>query len=224
MYLDITNPHTWDLRNNKNYEDNVKKIFLDKISEGDIVIDVGANIGYFSLLAAKKIGPTGKIIAVEPLEQANNWLKKNFQINNFENCEVLEVAIGDKQGIMKMYKKSKSSEMAIMDPGISKTNLLVSGEIEIDTLDNIISKKKIDRVNLLKIDVEGFEYEMLLGCKESFKEKKIQNIICEVHGKYLKNRGIDEQKIYLLLEENGFKIKEINIQTETKHILAMLKD
>ena len=80
MHLDITNPHTWDLRNNKNYEEDVKKIFLSKINEGDIVIDVGANIGYFSLLAAKKIDSKGKIFAIEPMKQANNWLKKNLKI------------------------------------------------------------------------------------------------------------------------------------------------
>jgi len=223
MHLDITNPHTWDLHNNKKYEDDVKKIFLNKINEGDTVIDVGANIGYFSLLAAKKIGSKGKIFAIEPMKQANNWLKKNLKLNDFKNDEVLEVAIGDKQGIMKMYKKSESSEMIILNPTISKKDLIICGEINIETIDNIISQKKIEKVNLLKIDVEGFEYEALLGCKESFKANKIENIICEIHTKYLKNRGIDEQNIYSLIQENNFSIQEFNIQAETKHILATMK-
>ena len=222
MYLDITNPHTWDLRNNKNYEDNVKKIFLSKINEGDTVIDVGANIGFFSLLAAMKIGSKGKIFAIEPMEQANTWLKKNFKLNDFKNDEVLEVAIGDKQGTMKMYKKTELSEMIVLDPAISKKDLIICGEINIETIDNIISKKKIEKVNLLKIDVEGFEYEVLLGCKESFKANKIENIICEIHTKYLKNRGIEEQNIYSFLKESNFSIQEINTPEETKHILATL--
>lgn len=221
MHLDITNPQTWDLRNNKNYEDDVKKIFLSKIKEGDIVIDVGANIGYFSLLAAKKIGSKGKIFAIEPMKQANNWLKKNLKLNDFKNVEVLEVAIGDKQGTMKMYKKSESSEMIILDPTISKTDLIMCGEINIKTIDNIISQKKIKKVNLLKIDVEGFEYEALLGCKESFKSNKIENIICEIHTTYLKNREIDEQDIYSFIQENNFSIQELSIYAETKHILAV---
>jgi len=223
MYLDITNPQTWDLRDEKSYEDNVKKIFLSKINKGDTVIDVGANIGFFSLLAAKKIGSRGKIFAIEPLKQANNWLKKNLKLNSFENYKVLEVAVGEKQGTMKMYKKSKSAEMIILDPTVSKDDLLICGEINIETIDNIISTKKIEKVNLLKIDVEGFEHEVLLGCKESFKAKKIENIICEIHTKYLKNRGIEEQSLYTLLRKNNFLTKDIDIQEETKHILATLR-
>jgi len=223
MYLDITNPQTWDLRDEKSYEDNVKKIFLSKINKGDTVIDVGANIGFFSLLAAKKIGSRGKIFAIEPLKQANNWLKKNLKLNSFENYKVLEVAVGEKQGTMKMYKKSKSAEMIILDPTVSKDDLLICGEINIETIDNIISTKKIEKVNLLKIDVEGFEHEVLLRCKESFKAKKIENIICEIHTKYLKNRGIEEQSLYTLLRKNNFLTKDIDIQEETKHILATLR-
>jgi len=196
---------------------------LSKINEGDVVVDVGANIGYFSMLAAKKTGPSGKVFTIEPMQQANTWLKKNFKLNNFENYEILEVAIGDKPRMMKMYKKSNSSEMIILDPDVSKTDLIICGEIQVESIDNIISKKKIDKINLMKIDVEGFEYEVLLGCQKSFEEKRIKNIICEIHSKYLKNRKIDEQKIYSLLRENHFIVQEVEKHVDTKHILATLK-
>jgi len=71
--------------------------------------------------------------------------------------------------------------------------------------------------------VEGFEYEVLLGCQKSFEEKRIKNIICEIHSKYLKNRKIDEQKIYSLLRENHFIVQEVEKHVDTKHILATLK-
>jgi len=110
MYLDITNPHTWDLIEGREYEDRVKEIFEKNIKEGNTVIDVGANIGEFSLIASKKTGPNGKVISIEPLKQATNWLKKNFVLNNFSNYEIIEKAVGEKIKEMMLYKKSGGSE------------------------------------------------------------------------------------------------------------------
>lgn len=69
MHLDITNPYTWDLIEGKEHEDEIKEIFVKNIKKDGTVIDVGANIGEFSLIASKKIGPGGHVIAIEPLEQ-----------------------------------------------------------------------------------------------------------------------------------------------------------
>lgn len=222
MYLDITNPHTWDLIEGKEYEDRVKENFEKSIKEEDIVIDVGANIGEFSLIAAKKVGPKGTVISIEPLKQATNWLKKNFELNNFSNYEIIEKAVGNQVGEMTLYKKSESSEVGILDPQITEKRLLVDGTILVDTIDNIISSRNIRIVDMLKIDVEGFEYEVLCGCKESFKEKKIKKIICEIHLSYLKKKGVNEETIYSFLKQNGFSFEFIGTDKDRPHILAKL--
>jgi len=209
MFLDITNPYTWDLIEGKENEDKIKEIFVKNINKGDTVIDVGANIGEFSLIASKKIGHKGNVIAIEPLEQALHWLTKNFELNGFTNYEILELAVGAKAGSMTMYKKSKVSEIGILDPTITDKDLVSAGKILIDTIDNIILSRNISKVDMLKVDVEGFEYEVFLGCKKSFKQNKIKKIICEIHSTYLKNKGVDEKTIYSLLEENKFLIKNI---------------
>jgi len=222
MYLDITNPHTWDLVEGREYEDKVKKIFEKSINEDNTVIDVGANIGEFSLIASKKVGSRGKVISIEPLKQATKWLKKNFELNEFANYEVIEKAAGDKVGEMTLYKKSESSEMGIMDPQITEKKLLSDGTILVDTIDNIISSRNIKAVNMLKIDAEGFEYEVLCGCKEAFKEKKIKKIICEIHLSYLKKKGVNEEIIYSFLRQNGFSFEFIGTDEDRPHILAKL--
>ena len=221
MHLDITNPYTWDLIEGKEHEDEIKEIFVKNIKKDGTVIDVGANIGEFSLIASKKIGPGGHVIAIEPLEQVLRWLKKNFELNGFTNFEILELAVGEKAGTMTLYKKSDGSEIGILDSAITEKELVTDRKISIDTIDNIISSRNISKVDMLKVDVEGFEYEVFLGCKKSFKQNKIKKIICEIHSTYLKNKGIDEKTIYSLLEKNNFLIKNIQTSGDRTHILAV---
>ena len=223
MYLDITNPHTWDLIEGREYEDRVKEIFEKNIKEGNTVIDVGANIGEFSLIASKKTGPNGKVISIEPLKQATNWLKKNFVLNNFSNYEIIEKAVGEKIKEMMLYKKSGGSEMGILDPQVTEKELLQDGTIMVDTIDNIVQSRNIKTVSMLKIDVEGFEYEVLCGCKDSFQKNKIKKIICEIHSSYLKKKGVGEETIYSLLKQNGFSITRIVTNEDRPHILATLE-
>ena len=222
MYLDITNPLTWDLVGEKGHEDEVKKTFVNNIKEDNTVIDVGANMGEFSLIASKKIGPKGNVISIEPLKQAVFWLKKNYILNGFSNYEILEKAVGNNSGTMTLYKKSSSSVQGTLDPDITKREYIPSGEILVETIDEIISTRNIDKVDILKIDVEGFEYEVLSGCKNSFKQNKIKKIICEIHSSYLKKKGLDEKMIYSLLKENGFSITVLDKSKDLPHILATL--
>ena len=197
MFLDITNPHTWELIGGREHEDQVKKTFMNNINEGDTIIDVGANMGEFSIIAAKKVGQKGKVISIEPLKQAVSWLEKNLTLNCFSNYEILEKAIGKNKGIMTLYQKSESSQHGMLDPDISEKKLVNTGEIIVDTIDDIISSRNITKVEMLKIDVEGFEYEVLCGCKNSFKENKIKKIICEIHSQFLKIRRLGGKRYRL---------------------------
>jgi len=221
MYLGITSPYTWDLVEGK-HETKVMDAFVKNIKEGDTVIDVGANIGEFSLIASKKVGPKGKIISIEPLKQAAVWLEKNYLLNGFSNYEILEKAMGSKTGNMILYKESVSSETGVLDPEILEKEMVSSGEIKVDTIDNTISSRNIGTVEMLKIDVEGHEYEVLCGCKDSFKEKKIKKIICEIHSSYLEKKGVDEKTIYSLLKKNGFSLIVLDAGKNQPHIQATL--
>ena len=81
----------------------------------------------------------------------------------------------------------------------------------------------MDLINLLKIDVEGFEYEVLLGCNDALKKNKINKIIIEIHSEFLKSKGINEELIYTFLKEHGFNIKKIQeiSSKQTSNIIAI---
>ena len=224
MYVDLVDPHTWNLALGKDDETMIKKIFLDRIKENSTVIDVGAHVGEFSLIASKKIGPTGKLISIEPFEKAAEQLRKNFLLNGFSNYVILQEAIGQRSGKKTIYE-NEIRNGAYLDPILYGTQLSNTTEITVETIDDIISSKKIEKVDVLKIDVDGFEYEVLTGCKESFKEKKICSIICEVHFEHLRKKGLSIGDINKILKDSGFVTKELEQNRDgTIHILATIKE
>jgi len=222
IYFDITNPLTWQLIQGKDIEKNVKDVFLNNISQGYTVIDVGAHIGEYSLIASKNLGNTGQIISIEPLKEARKWLKRNIELNDCQNSVILECAIGKESGKKLLYRNSLGGVFGYLDSVIDHTKLMEADIVNVTTIDRILSSRRIDKVDMLKIDVEGFEYEVLLGCKESFKKNKIKKIICEIHPNFIAEKGIKEKHILCMLEENGFTVKCIEAlkDKKTKHILA----
>lgn len=219
MYLDLAVPHTWDLILGTDGEKEIKDIFFDHIKIGDVVIDIGANIGEYSLIASKKVGPSGIVICIEPIKESSFFIRKNFELNGSNNYLVLQIAVGDKPGKMILYRNLVGS-YGFLDPILEEKQLSEATEIEVETIDNIVTSRNIQKIGMMKIDVEGHEYEVLLGCKESFNKNRIQNIICEIHPNYLKKKGISVNRIYDLLKENGFSIDMIRELDKTLHILA----
>ena len=209
IYLELSNPFTWDLVLEKDLEKDVKQEFSQNVNEGDTVIDVGANIGEYTLLGAKLVGDKGLVISVEPDHDTVKSLKENIILNDFKNCLVLEKAVGEKVETKSWYKESEEGVCGYLDPCVVNIELKKHSEIEVTTIDEIILSKNLNLVNLLKIDVEGFEYEVLLGCNDALKKNKIKKIIIELHPKYLKYKGINEDLIYTFLKKHGFEIKKI---------------
>tara|TARA_B110001454_G_scaffold77216_1_gene74805 strand:- start:2074 stop:2919 length:846 start_codon:yes stop_codon:yes gene_type:complete len=209
IYLELSNPLTWDLVLGKDVEKDVKEQFLQNINVGDTVIDVGAHIGEYTLLGAKLSGSTGTVISIEPDHDTVKSLKENINLNNFKNCKVFEKAIGEKVETKILYKISEEDVYGYLDPYVENKKLKKYSEIEVTTIDEIISLNNIDTVNLLKIDVEGFEHEVLLGCENALKKDKIKKIIVELHPQYLESKGKNEELINSFLKEHGFTTKKI---------------
>jgi len=209
IYLELSNPFTWDLVLGKDLEKDVKREFSQNINEGDTVIDVGAHIGEYTLLGAKLVGTNGSIISVEPARDTIKSLKENIILNDFKNCLVIEKAVGEKVETKSLYKVSKEDVYGYLDQYVKNKKLTKQSEIDVTTIDEIVLSENLNLVNLLKIDVEGFEYEVLLGCNDTLKKNKIKKIIIEIHSEFLKAKGMNEDLIYTFLKKHGFKIKKI---------------
>ena len=209
IFLELSNPLTWDLVLGKDVEKDVKQEFFQNINTGDTIIDVGAHIGEYTLLGAKLVGTNGSIISVEPARDTIKSLKENIILNDFKNCLVIEKAVGEKVETKSLYKVSKEDVYGYLDQYVKNKKLTKQSEIDVTTIDEIVSSENLNLVNLLKIDVEGFEYEVLLGCNDALKKNKIKKIIIEIHSEFLKAKGMNEDLIYTFLKKHGFKIKKI---------------
>jgi len=129
-----------------------------KPQKGDIFIDVGAYVGVFTLEGAQAVGETGSVIAVEPEPRNRDLLLKNIQANGIKNVTLVTKAIGDEKGKAKLYLSSHSASHSISQR--VGDNYI---EVDVDTLDNLVSELGLKRVDFIKIDAEGSELEVLKG-------------------------------------------------------------
>ncbi len=149
--------------------------FADALKQGDVIYDVGANVGIYSLYASFEVGNSGWVYAFEPLERNLNYLRQHLALNNLQNCTVLETAICNTEGTLAFSAADWQPSMARLSP---------SGEIEVPstTLDICIyGEQRLRPPNVLKIDVEGAEFEVLSGATRGITEFH-PTIFLEVHG------------------------------------------
>ena len=145
------------------YELQKRMSFEREIVPNSVVYDIGANVGYFSLLAAVLTGTEGKVYAFEPLPRNVRFLRQHVALNHLENrIEVFEAAVSDRQG------------EAHFDLGASTAmgHLADSGEIRVQmvTLDRMLERGELRPPDYMKVDVEGAEFEVLSGASHILKE------------------------------------------------------
>ena len=164
----------------KTHEPFSTKVLSNYLHEGMVCIDVGGNLGYYAALESKKVGSTGRIIVIEPSPLNFRYLTKNLALQNQNNYELYNYACGNKDGEVRFLisehsntsRVLKDDEKTLPDMSIIKVPIII--------LDDFLKKKRIDRVDILRMDVEGYEDEVLEGAKELIRNFQ-PNIQIEVH-------------------------------------------
>ncbi|MCV0430405.1 FkbM family methyltransferase [Nitrosopumilus sp.] len=168
--------------------------------KNNVIIDLGANVGYYTLKLSKK-NKDCKIIAIEPDPNTFKILSQNCELNNLKNIALHNVAISEENGTVKLFQsKTHSGTSSILSKSYSQNE---SVSIKSITLDNLLGNlyKKID---WLKIDVEGSELFVLKGASNTL---KITNkIIIELHEEILNQNNQSSKQIIDILTKNNFKI------------------
>jgi len=173
------------------------------------VLDIGAHIGYYSLLACSS-GKNVKVLAVEPSLKTFAALNENIKANDY-NIQPYYLAIGKEQGraTMKIADKNNSG-MNYLDVANSNNE----HSVELDTLDHFYSQKLNSKsVDLMKIDAEGSEFNILLGAQE-FLESSKPIIFIELLNSTLNRFGADIQQVYELMQQLGYEFYYINENSE----------
>jgi FkbM family methyltransferase len=160
-------------------EPEVQSTLDDLITPGDAFYDLGANVGFFTLLGARLVGPSGHVIAVEPQPAAVEGLRHNVELNGFRNVTVIEAAVSDVPG---------QSEFHVSGEGILEWGALGPGsggvptfEVRVTTVDALLSAESLPPPSVVKLDVEGAEAGALRGMTETLTQHR-PRLICEIHG------------------------------------------
>jgi len=179
------------------YEIYINDIYpQDLIKEGMRVIDVGANIGAYTILAAEKVGKNGKVIAIEPEPQNYKQLLENIELNNFQNVIPKNIALTDHEGFTKLSLSPYPGKHTIL----FEKDKVGSIEVPIKTLDNLLEELNLNKVDIIKIDAEGAEMPILKGAEKTLKvNPNIKIIVAAEHYKS------QIKEVVKFLNEKGFK-------------------
>jgi FkbM family methyltransferase len=185
------------LSQRKSFEYDTLTKYSKLIKKGDTVLDIGANVGIFSLLGAKLVGNKGKVYAFEPSRLTFEALNKNIELNKIQNVFTQKLALSNTEGSIKMGD-SENDALNFIDV----KNVNNEGEtVEMKTLDNWLDINKLHVVNFIKIDIEGAEFLCFKGATRMLKNMQ-PTIIMECNEKWC-NR-FDYTVFDLLNFLNGF--------------------
>jgi FkbM family methyltransferase len=143
--------------------------FVDRVLKpGMVFIDVGANDGYYTLFAARRVGPNGKVIAVEPSSRERAHLQRNLGRNGLDNVQVVAAALGAEAGFVDLHLAHgvHAGHNTLGDFAHDDVVRASSERVPLDTLDAVVARQGLSRVDMVKIDVEGGEAGVVAGARK----------------------------------------------------------
>ncbi len=182
------------------YEPAMQRRIAGGICRGGVFYDIGANVGFYSLLASNLIDP-GKVFAFEPLPVNISYLRRHLELNRRRNVEVLEIAISDLEGEACFEEEATGSMGRLADQG----KLCV----RTSTLDALLQAQKIPPPDYIKMDIEGEELRALLGAADCFRKYK-PNLYLATHGREV------HQDCCRLLRSWQFDIEAVREQSDDR--------
>ncbi len=183
------------------YEHDKVLRFQETVKPGHVVFDVGAHVGYYTLLASELAGPHGQVIALEPLPRNLRYLHEHLRLNSVQNVRVIEAAVSDRSGTAR-FRIVPDSSMGAVTSDASADAI----EVETVSLDDLFARGEIPAPNVLKIDVEGAEASVLAGAEKVIAEAR-PAIFLATHGAELHEKCCD------VLSGFGYQVTPIGGQS-----------
>jgi FkbM family methyltransferase len=195
------------------WEPELQRSLVELVGRGTVVWDVGAASGFHTLILARLVGEQGHVVAFEPFPENIARLRRNIELNGFDNVIVVEKALADSAGVGFLAPAAEDEVTIVLSRGTSRTD---GTEVEVTTVDQLLADDELPRPHLLKIDVEGAEVDLLRGARRTIEQLK-PVLVLEVHGVW---EAIDD-----LLDEFGYDYVGVEHETprdapEATHIIA----
>ena len=193
------------------FEKQELKIFREQIRPGMTIVDIGANIGLYTLISGKRVGSSGKVFAFEPVQENFSFLQKNISANHLDNVIPLEMALAEEIGerIIYIAKDNKGHHSLSDDSGKNE-----GVKITTDTLDNILKRYGSPKIDLIKMDIEGAEVLALEGMRETIKNNPRIKIFTEFYPAAIRRLKRDPVEFLKSFSSMGLKICVLNENKE----------
>ncbi len=183
----------------------------EHIPENGVFVDVGADIGYYSLKAAPLVGPGGRVLAIEPNPETLRRLRANIRENGASEVVVEPVACSDSDGMLEFFAAAEENAGA---SSLSKANAALAGpvarsyRVRARRLDDIIRESGVSRVDVVKVDVEGAELLVLKGAGDTL-DRFHPIVLVELIEQQLKNMGTSTAGVIAFMSTHGYAIRHV---------------
>ena len=196
------------------YEPTQTAWFKQCLSPGDVFIDVGASFGWYTALGALLVKPTGRVFAFEPSPIASQVVEEMIKDSMHQNVILTKAAVGRTTGNTSLFlpttRDLHSPSILQSDPGF------VPFPVPVIALDHFAPLGNVPKIKLVKIDVEGYEPDVLAGMERLIKEKRIENIICEFNSGWLKRNSRTPNQLHERFLNLGY---QVHMQTRLQEIV-----
>jgi len=195
------------------WEPQITSFMRQRLSPGDTFIDVGANVGYYTLLAASIVGDNGKVCAIEASPSIFKRLQYNVSLNPFHNIELLNVAASDRIGVLKIFLGPQNNICLTTTDACEaeRRGNQLEAQVRARPLHAIVKEKTLLRVRLIKIDVEGAELSVIRGIARllpSFSDRT--EWVLEVNPQALRSQGSCADELLKCFRDAGYKLYVIS--------------
>lgn len=177
------------------FEYGKQRLMSSLLHPGDTMYDIGANVGYYTLLASHRVGPSGRVVAFEPLPANVRLVERHLRLNRVRNVSVHEVAVSDREGRARFAPNASNAMGKLSDAG--------SIEVAMISLDSFVSAAGLPDPTLLKIDVEGAELGVLRGAA-TLLDRARPSILLATHGAHVHQQCCD------VLRNAGYQLRPID--------------
>ncbi len=175
-----------------------------ELKEGLCVLDIGANIGYYALMEASRVGESGQVYAVEPVPHNMQVLEDNIGLNDYRNIETFNQAMGDSDSTLSMYISDHPNWCSFYPSG----SVIGQIEVPVSRLDTFLQGKR--RPDIIRMDVEGYEYEIFSGMPELLASGAPLRLFIEFHPDIMgRERAVEFVGI---LKKHGFVLKKVILE------------
>lgn len=188
------------------YEPDVWASLMNEVRPGDTIADVGAFFGLYAIALAKRVGPSGRVVAFEPSSANHAMFMEHIRLNRVKNTiKVVQAAVGTKNGRVSFQgDNSSESHVVVSAEGAGQSEPKGADTVEMVTLDSVFAGQRLD---ILKIDVEGFEEQVMQGAREllSDPERGPRVLYIEVHPFAWHHVGTTSESLLSLLHQHNFQ-------------------